>query len=48
MTIEAISKEIEEFKEIIDVETIFAESKEEELSRIKNEYEKNLNLILPE
>jgi hypothetical protein len=45
MTIEALSKEIEEFKEIIDVETIFAESKEEELAKIKNEYEKDLDLI---
>ncbi len=47
MTLEALSKEIEEFKEIIEVETIFAQSKEEELENIKNEYEKYLDLILP-
>ncbi len=47
MTLEALSKEIEEFKEIIEVETIFAQSKEEELENIKNEYEKDLDLILP-
>jgi hypothetical protein len=47
MTLESLSKEIEEFKEIIEVETIFAQSKEEELENIKIEYEKDLDLILP-